>query len=117
MRSTKMLYRNARDSLHRVLRVVVAVELAYSGLALQGPCCYQSATLTAMPGDNAFSPTLKAVRSWDISYDETFSLEVPSFLLVSRISAVGALIRYLTLLPSFKVIERTVSFPSSVGKV
>jgi hypothetical protein len=39
MRSTKMLYRNARDSLHRVLRVVVDVDLAYSGPALQGPCC------------------------------------------------------------------------------
>jgi hypothetical protein len=29
----------------------------------------------------------------------------------------GGLIRYLTLLPSFRVTERTVSFPSSVGLV
>src|SRR3990170_7654306 len=67
-----------------------------SGLAA-GHC----ETFNAMPGGNGLSPTLKAVLICDISQEETFSFEIPSFLLASKISAVGGLIRYLTLLPSF----------------
>ena len=70
-----------------------------------------------MPEASGRSPILKAVPDCSISYDETFCCEVPSFLGASKDSAEGVLIRYLTLLPSFNVISRTVAFPSSVGRV
>jgi hypothetical protein len=49
-------------------RVVVDVKIKrpFSGPVCSGVAC-QSETLTATPGDNGLSPTLKAVRSCDIS--------------------------------------------------
>jgi hypothetical protein len=49
-------------------RVVVDVKIKrpFSGPVCSGVAC-QSETLTATPGDNGLSPTLKAVRSCDMS--------------------------------------------------
>jgi hypothetical protein len=58
---------------------------------------------------NELSPIFKAVPNCEIRYDETFSFEIPSFLAASKASVWGDLSRYLTLLPSFRVIERTIS--------
>src|SRR5437870_9871212 len=73
-------------------------------------------TFSATPTINGLSPILKAVPDCAISQDETFCFEIPSFVAAS-VSALDDLMRYLTLLPSFSVTERTVSFPSSVCSV
>ena len=54
-----------RDSLHAALPSWSL--LGTAGLLCSGLAAYQSATFTAMPGDNGLSPTLKAERSCDIS--------------------------------------------------
>src|SRR3990167_4000587 len=64
---------------------------------------------SATPRGNGLSPMLKAVFKLDTSQDETFCFEIPSFVAASKVSALGDLIRYLTLLPSFRVTERTIS--------
>jgi hypothetical protein len=74
-------------------------------------------TFSATPAVNGLSPILKAVPDCAISQDETFPYDIASFVAASAVSALDALIRYLTLLPSFSVSERTVSFPSSVCSV
>ena len=69
---------------------------------------------SAMPGDTELSPTLKAVPNSDISYDDTL-FEVPSFLLGSKISAVGGVSRDLSFAAVFRVIERTVDLVDCAG--
>jgi hypothetical protein len=47
----------------------------------------QLGIFSATPSGNGLSPILKAVPNCDISQDETFSFEIPSFLAVSNASA------------------------------
>src|SRR4029078_7739473 len=60
-------------------------------------------TLSVTPIGNGLSPILKSVPDCSMSYVETFCFETPSFVAPAKVSAVGDLIRYLTLLPSFSV--------------